>query len=90
MPRPAQRTRSRKRILKTLPGGNTTVHYRKEKVTASRCPRCNRILSGVPKLTQSKASKLTASQKRIRRMYGGQLCHACLRDLLKQTIRERT
>ena len=89
MPRPSKRTRSRKRSPKRLPGGGTTTHYKKEKVGAPRCSRCNRVLSGIPGLAQSKKGKLTASQKRTQRMYGGQLCHLCLRDLLKHTVRER-
>ncbi|MFQ6086999.1 MAG: 50S ribosomal protein L34e [Candidatus Bathyarchaeia archaeon] len=89
MPRPSQRTRSRKRSPKRLPGGDATTHYKKEKVRASHCARCNRVLSGIPRLAQSKMGKLTASQKRIQRIYGGQLCHVCLQDLLKHAVRER-
>jgi len=89
MPRPSLRTRSRKRAPKRLPGGGATMHYKKEKVRASRCARCNRVLSGVPRLTPFKMGKLTASQKRIQRIYGGQLCHVCLQDLLKHEVRER-
>lgn len=89
MPRPSLRTRSRKRSPKRLPGGGATMHYKKEKVRASRCARCNRVLSGVPRLAQSSMGKLTASQKSIQRMYGGQLCHICLQDLLKHAVRER-
>ncbi len=89
MPRPSQRTRSRKHSPKRLPGGDATIHFKKEKVKASRCARCDRILAGVPRLPQSKTGKLTASQKRIQRVYGGQLCHVCLQDLLKHAVRER-
>jgi large subunit ribosomal protein L34e len=89
MPRPAQRTRSRKRSPKRLPGGGAAIHYKKEKVKASHCARCNRVLSCVPRLSKFKMGKLTASQKRIQRMYGGHLCHVCLQDLLKHAIRER-
>jgi len=89
MPRPALRTRSRKRSPKRLPGGGATMHYKKEKTGAPRCARCNRVLSGIPGLAQSKMGKLTASKKRIQRMHGGQLCHVCLKDLLKLAVRER-
>lgn len=90
MPRPSQRTRSRRRSPKRLPGGGATVRYKKEKIKSSHCARCNRVLSGVPKLARSKTAKLTASRKRVQRMYGGQLCHACLQDLLKRVVRERS
>ncbi len=89
MPRPSQRTRARKRSSKRLPGGGAAFHYKKEKVGAPRCARCGRVLSGIPKSVQSKMGKLTASQKRIQRIYGGQLCHLCLQYSLKQAVRER-
>jgi ribosomal protein L34E len=45
------------------------------------------MLSGVPKLTTSKLRKLPANRRRPDRMYGGQLCHLCVKDLLKLEIR---
>ncbi|MFQ6080991.1 MAG: 50S ribosomal protein L34e, partial [Candidatus Bathyarchaeia archaeon] len=57
-----------------------------EKIGVSHCARCGRALS-VPRLTPSKLHKLPASQRRLERMYGGQLCHNCLRDLLKKATR---
>jgi len=87
MPRPSQRTRSRKRSQKRLPGGGATTHYKREKARSPRCARCNRVLSGVPRLTTSKMGRLTASKRRVQRKYGGHLCHICLQDLLKQAVR---
>lgn len=63
------------------------THFKREKIGASYCARCGQILSGVPRLTSSKLRKLPASQRRVERMYGGQLCHTCIRDLLKQAVR---
>ena len=63
------------------------THFKLEKIGASYCTRCGQILLGVPRLTSSKLRKLSASQRRVERMYGGQLCHSCIRYLLKQTVR---
>lgn len=63
------------------------THFKQEKIRASCCARCGQVLSGVPRLSPSKLRKLSASQRKVERMYGGQLCHNCLRDLLKQAVR---
>lgn len=87
MPKPSQRTRSRKRRLVRLPGGRTETHYKQEKIGASSCIRCGRALSGVPRLTPSKLHTVPTSYRRVERMYGGKLCHNCLQELLKQAVR---
>jgi len=63
------------------------THFKREKIDASYCARCGQMLLGVPRLTSSKIRKLPASQRRVERMYGGQLCHSCIRNLLKQAVR---
>ncbi|RLI22790.1 50S ribosomal protein L34e [Candidatus Bathyarchaeota archaeon] len=87
MPRPSLRTRSRKRIQKKVPGGKTVVHYKKEKSEPAKCSRCGRMLHGIPRCHPSELKKLTRSQRRIMRMYGGQLCASCLKELLKEAVR---
>ncbi|MFB0501464.1 MAG: 50S ribosomal protein L34e [Candidatus Bathyarchaeia archaeon] len=87
MPRPSLRTRSKKRRSLRLPGGRSKTHYKREKPSVSRCSRCGQPLSGVPRSTPSELRKLTASRRRLERVYGGQLCHNCVRGLLKQAVR---
>jgi len=87
MPRPSQRTRSKKRVKVKLPGGRTTIHYKREKANPARCGRCGQILHGIPRCHPAELRKLPANQRRIERMYGGNLCHNCLKELLKQTVR---
>ncbi len=91
MPRPYQRTRSNKRRVLKLPGGSgQTIHYKRARVKAGRCVNCSRILPGVPNKTLSELNRLSKSQKRPQRMFGGQLCHACLKESLKQAVRSAT
>ncbi|MFQ6064932.1 MAG: 50S ribosomal protein L34e [Candidatus Bathyarchaeia archaeon] len=87
MPEPSKRTRRKKRYSLQLPGGRAGTHYKREKVGSSRCSRCGKRLSGIPRLIPSQVSKLSASQRKVERMHGGQLCHDCLRDLLRQRVR---
>ena len=87
MPEPSLRTRSRKRLLLRLPGGRLKKRFKREKVNFLRCFRCGGVLSGGPRLIPSGVGKLSASEKRVERVYGGQLCHSCLRELLKASVR---
>ncbi len=90
MPRPSLRTRSRKRRSAKLPGGRTTIHYKKEKAGFARCGRCGRQLSGIPRLDPSRIRKLPQSRRRVERIYGGYLCHECLQEMLKEAVRGLT
>lgn len=88
MPRPQLRTRRlRRQVLRLASGSGLTVHYRRAKVGASSCIRCGRVLSGVPAKRSSELSRLSKSSKRPQRMFGGQLCHACLQESLKTAVR---
>ncbi|MGQ9538349.1 MAG: 50S ribosomal protein L34e [Candidatus Bathycorpusculaceae bacterium] len=87
MPRPAQRTRSRKRVSKALPGGSTGVHYKREVTAQNICSLCGRLLAGTPSLPPSEMRKLNRTKRRISRIYGGQLCHSCLKTALKRAAR---
>jgi len=88
VPRPYQRTRSMKRHKLRLPsGGGLTIHYKRARVKAGRCVQCGRLLFGVPMKKPSKLSRLPVSKKRPQRMFGGQLCHKCLKESLKQAVR---
>lgn len=90
MPKPQLRTRSRKRKTLRLPGTRTTIHYKQKKVGSSHCVKCGRLLPSVPKLAPSKLHSLPASQRRLQRMYGGQFCHVCLQEALKQAVRSES
>jgi large subunit ribosomal protein L34e len=88
MPKPYQRTRSNKRrVLNLVSGSGQTTHYKRARAKAARCINCGRTLLGVPNKTLSELNRLSKSQKRPQRMFGGQLCHACLKESLKQAVR---
>ncbi|MCI4435475.1 MAG: 50S ribosomal protein L34e [Ignisphaera sp.] len=87
MVRPMQRSRSLKKVYRRTPGGKTVVHYERRKRTPMRCARCGAILFGVPTTDELRRS-LPKSSKRPERMFGGFLCARCLREVLKQVVRE--
>lgn len=88
MPRPSKRTRSEKRVSKSLPGGGSGIHYKMEATAFQRCQICNQPLAGIQHTSVVGASRLNRSEKRVSRSYGGQICHNCLKTSLKQAARK--
>ncbi len=87
MPKPWQRSGSRRRVHKRIPSGVAVVHYELRKVSAARCSICGAQLGGVPRLNPSSLRGLTKTEKRPERIYGGTLCHRCLANILKEAAR---
>jgi len=88
MPRPSERTRSRVRVTKPLPGGKTGTQFKGEIGALSRCSRCGQQLAGISSSNPLKSRKSDLSRKKVWRIYGGQLCHSCLKTALRQSARE--
>ncbi|MEM3703951.1 MAG: 50S ribosomal protein L34e [Candidatus Bathyarchaeia archaeon] len=87
MTKPAMRTRSRKRVYKALPGGRIGIHFKREVQAHSHCSLCGKPLTGIPRLPPSKIRKLNRTKRSISRVYGGLLCHNCLKTALKKAVR---
>lgn len=88
MPTPRQRSRTIKRTQTRLPsGGGLATRFKKKKPKALHCINCGRIIFGVAQKEASIMRRLPLSKKRPQRMFGGQLCHACLRESLKHAAR---
>jgi len=86
LPRPALRVRSRKHYSTKLPGGRTVTHFYRKIRGVAVCAICGRPLS-VPRLSPRNAGKLPKTAKRPERIYGGQICGSCLREMIKQSVR---
>ncbi|MEM3616442.1 MAG: 50S ribosomal protein L34e [Candidatus Bathyarchaeia archaeon] len=87
MPRPSQRTRSKKRVLKALPGGRTGTHFKRKVPKGGSCARCGKPLAGIPSSLPHEVRKLNKTKRNISRIYGGHLCPNCLKTALKQVAR---
>jgi len=87
MPQPYLRTRSRKHIKKTSPGGESKNHLKREKPKGPLCFLCKKPIAGIPRLNPAEMRKQSRSKRRVWRPYGGQICHNCLKNALKQTAR---
>ncbi|MGQ9726391.1 MAG: 50S ribosomal protein L34e [Candidatus Bathycorpusculaceae bacterium] len=87
MPKPYQQTRTKKRVYKSLPGGSRKLHFKQKPNASPCCSSCGRPLSGIPRITTSEMRKLNRSKRRVWRPFGGQICHNCLKNALKQAAR---
>ena len=83
MPKPAQRSRSFRKKKTSTPSGTATVHYLKKGPGHARCGSCGRPLHGVPSGLPATIRKLPKTKRRPDRPYGGNLCPACTRDVIK-------
>ena len=64
------------------PGNSVKIHYRARKPKAHKCAICGQPLKGTPNYAPSQLKKISKTKKRPSRIYGGQICHSCLRKML--------
>ncbi|MGA2628395.1 MAG: 50S ribosomal protein L34e [Candidatus Bathyarchaeia archaeon] len=84
MPRRALRNRNIKRKNVRLPGGATTIHYHRVIAGRGVCASCGLPLRGIESKSLRRGAK---SSKRPSRPFGGTLCHACVREMVRQGAR---
>lgn len=87
MPRPALRSRTTRRKVVRTPSGRHVIHVVPKKHDYPKCAICGRPLQGFPKMT---AKEERRGHRPPTRMYGGYICHRCLRRGLKAAVRALT
>lgn len=80
MPAPKFRSRTFRRVFVRTPKGRTLMHYRFRKPSKARCAVCKQVLLGVVNGRPSELRKVSKSEKRPERPYGGVLCSKCMRE----------
>jgi len=88
MPRGMFKSRTFRRIKVKVPGNTVKLHYRRRKPSKAHCASCGKVLSGVPRELPLKMKNMAKTKKRPERPYGGVLCSACSRQLIKQKVRK--
>lgn len=87
MPAPNKRARTFRRIHVRIPSGNSVIHYKKRKHAKSRCHECGKVLAGMQNFASKSGNKLSKSEKRPERPFGGVLCSACMRKRIVKRVR---
>lgn len=86
MPRPSRRSRTLRRIHVKTPK-STKLVYAKRKPKKPHCANCGKVLPGVASAAPYKVRKLSKTQKRPERPFGGVLCSACTRLELRKKLK---
>jgi len=79
--------RSGKRKLVKTPGGKYYYKSSPDKPKRAHCATCDRTLPGVPRGSNVEIRRISKTQRRPSRPYGGQLCSPCLRRKLIDAAR---
>ena len=83
MPRPAQRSRTLRRVKAKTPGGRTVTHYEKRAKGVPRCPVTGIPLGGM----NAKVYRSGVSIRAPNRPYGGVYSHKVLARALRLAVR---
>ncbi len=79
------RSRSKRRVfVKTVK--KTKKVYKNRKNSVAHCGLCGAKLHGIPRVRSSKLSK---TERRPERPYGGQFCSKCSRKTIVERVLER-
>lgn len=81
------KSRTFRRIFRKTPGGRNVLHFELRKPAKQRCGSCGKLLSGMLRMRSSELGRMTKTEKRPSRPYGGVLCSSCTREIIKQKAR---
>ena len=76
-----------KKVKVRLPSGKVVLRIKKERVGAGVCANCKKELHGVPGRNAVDIGKLSKTEKRPSRAYGGYLCSDCTKELFREKAR---
>ncbi|MFQ5620842.1 MAG: 50S ribosomal protein L34e [Candidatus Nanoarchaeia archaeon] len=82
------RSRTFRRVFRKTPGGRTVKHYKRRKPSRPVCPVTGQPLQGVARGIPSRVKKLTRSQRKPNRLYGGMLSSQASRRRIIQETRQ--
>jgi len=81
-----KKSKSKRQVQRRTPGGKTVTFFKERKHSKSICGVCKNQLHGIPTTTKHQLKKLSKTQRRPERPYGGILCSACMRKKITEGI----
>ncbi|MFH1821645.1 MAG: 50S ribosomal protein L34e [Methanobacteriota archaeon] len=87
MPARRQRSRSYKQRQVRTPGGRMQRIYKEKRKGAAACASCSKTLGGVPRPAKGNIGSIPRSSRMPNRPFGGYLCPACSRRVMKEKAR---
>ena len=89
MPFPRQRSTSYKKRSRRTPSGRKVMHYSQAPGSKHTCAICTSVLRGVARKNK-RLPRLTKTQRRPERKFGGILCANCVEQIIKEKTRLET
>ncbi len=69
------------------PKGKPVIKHKAEKQAKAVCSLCGKLLGGMPNRSHAQMAKLSKTQKRPERKFGGILCTTCVAQVIKDKVR---
>lgn len=82
------RSRSLRKLKVRVPGGKTVLRHEGRKNAFAKCAVCKHPLTGMTRKTDAGTAKLSRSEKRPERKFGGNLCSSCSRREIRKRLYE--
>ena len=60
----------------------------KKRSAKHKCPRCGREIHGMKRFLEGKMRKISKTEKRPQRIFGGYYCANCVREILREKARK--
>jgi large subunit ribosomal protein L34e len=60
----------------------------KKRTATQKCARCGREVYGTKRFLQGKMKKVSKTEKRPQRIFGGYYCANCMREILREKARK--
>ncbi|MDT7900461.1 MAG: 50S ribosomal protein L34e [Acidianus sp.] len=84
MPKPQFRSRSYRKLHIRTPSGESKLHFERRKNKLAHCAICGNPLNAVK---TNKVYSFSLTEKRPERPFSGYMCHRCLENLIKLSVR---
>jgi large subunit ribosomal protein L34e len=81
------KSRTFRRLSKKTPSGKITLKFERKNQKKPVCGVCGAILQGIKHSSQKGLNKLSKTQRRPERAFGGVLCSKCSRERIKAIAR---
>lgn len=76
------KSRKFRRVKRVTPGGRNVTHFERRKPGHRQCSDCGEYLKGVARGINAVVKKMSKTQRRPERPYGGVLCSRCMRKVM--------
>jgi large subunit ribosomal protein L34e len=82
-----KKSTSVRRIIRKTPGARLVFHYLHKGPVKAKCAKCGSLLHGTPNKRAIDMKRLSKTERRPSRPFGGVLCSKCMRDIQKEKAR---